>query len=105
LSAAQAAMRVCGGGEDTPFKPKSSGGDDEEEDEDEEEGEVTPPLHSPSPKNLPSPSDLFNRQTGISVGTRRPKQPRVETGPLTGLSPHSGLALVVTGIAHLLEDL
>jgi hypothetical protein len=31
-----------GGGEDTPFEPKSSGGDDEEEDEDEEEGDPAP---------------------------------------------------------------
>jgi hypothetical protein len=87
LSAARAAARVWG--EDTPFELKSSGGDDEEEDEDEEEGEVTPPLHSPPPENLPSLSDLFSRQTGFSIGTRQPKRPRVETGPLTGLSPHS----------------
>jgi hypothetical protein len=57
------------------------------------------------PENLPSLRDLFSRQTRISVGTRRPKRPQVETGPLTGLSLHSGLALVVMGIAHLLKYL
>jgi hypothetical protein len=49
-----------GGGENTPFKPESSGGDDEEEYEDREEGEVTPPPHSPLPEDLPSLGDIFS---------------------------------------------
>jgi hypothetical protein len=49
------------------------GGGIEEEDEDKEEGEVTPPPHYSPPEDLPSLGDLFNQQTGISVGTRQPK--------------------------------
>jgi hypothetical protein len=101
-------------GEDTPSGPKFSEGDDEEEDEDEEEREVTPPPHSLPPKDLASFGDLFSQQTGISVGARWSKQPRAKIEPSTGLSPqfdhalvHSDLqgmnvAIVVTGIAHLL---
>jgi hypothetical protein len=33
-------------GEETLFKPESSGDDDDEEDKDEEEGEITPSTHS-----------------------------------------------------------
>jgi hypothetical protein len=108
------AARAQGGGEKAPFESKSSGGDDEEEDEDGEVGEVTPPPHSLSPKDLPSLGDIFSRQAGISVGTHRPKRPRTETGSLTSLPLQPYLALVspdlqgvsvvsaVTGMSHLL---
>jgi hypothetical protein len=51
------------------------------------------------PENLPSLSDLFSRQTGISVGTRQPKWPRVEMASgrdwaidrsVTALRPRTG---------------
>jgi hypothetical protein len=76
-----------GAGEDTPSEPESLGGDNEEEDEEEKEGEVTPPPHSPPLEDLPSLSDLFSQQTGVSVGARQPKWPRTLTGPSTGLPP------------------
>jgi hypothetical protein len=68
-SAAQAAARAVG--EDTSSESESSGGDDEEEDEDEEEGEVTPPPHSSPTEDLPSLSDLFSQQEGISIDVPR----------------------------------
>jgi hypothetical protein len=40
-------------GVETPFELESSG------DDEEEEGEIISSPHSPHPKNLPSPSDLF----------------------------------------------
>jgi hypothetical protein len=67
-------------GDESPSEPESSGGASDEEDEDEEEGQVTPPFHSPPPKDIPSLSDLFNQQVGISVGVRGPKRPRTGTG-------------------------
>jgi hypothetical protein len=68
--------------EDIPSVLESLRGDDEEEDEDREEGEVTPPPHSPLPKDLPLLGDIFSRQAGIFVGPRRlkwrqPSQPRL----------------------------
>jgi hypothetical protein len=85
--------KETGAEEDTPSEPESSRGDDEKEDEDREEGEVTPPPHSPPPEDLPSLGDLSSQQTGISVGARRPKRPRVETGPSAGPSPQYDVAL------------
>jgi hypothetical protein len=57
-------------GEETPFEPECSGGGNEEVDEDNEEGEVTPPPHSPVPKDRTSPGKVFSQQAGISVGVR-----------------------------------
>jgi hypothetical protein len=82
-SAAWLVMRARG--EESPSEPESSGGDVEEEDEDEEEGEVTPPPHSSPLEDLPSLSNLFSQQAGISVGMRWPKQPRTDTGASFGL--------------------
>jgi hypothetical protein len=72
-----------------PSEPKSSGGDDEEEDEDKEEGEVTPPSHSLPLEDLLSLDDIFNKQTGISVGAHRPKWPgqRSDHRPVRHNSP------------------
>jgi hypothetical protein len=99
-------------GEDTPSEPKSSRGDDKEEDD--EEGVITPPPHSPPLEDLPSLGDLFSRQAEIFAGPRRSKRPRTEIGPSISPPPQFDLALVsfdlqgvsvalvVTGIAHLL---
>jgi hypothetical protein len=101
-------------GEETPSEPKSSGGGIEDEDENKEEGVVTSPPHSPPPEDIPSLGNVFNQQAGISIGVRWPKRPWTGTGALFGPPPQSGLtlvssnlqgesvALVVTGIAHLL---
>jgi hypothetical protein len=40
----------------------------------------SPSPHSPPLEYLPSLGDLFNRQVGISVGTRRMKCPQTRTG-------------------------
>jgi hypothetical protein len=72
--------------------------DDEEEDRDEEEGEITPSPHSLLPKVLPSLSDLFNQQAGISVGAHRTKHPWTVTGGSFGPSPESGLMLVYSDL-------
>jgi hypothetical protein len=58
----------------------AGGSHDEDEHEYEELGEVTPPLHSPPPEDLPSPDSLFSEQAGISVGMRQPKHPQMEPG-------------------------
>jgi hypothetical protein len=68
--------------EDTPSKPKSS--EEEEEKEGEEEGAVTLPPHSPARETLSSLGDIFLRQAGVAIDTRRPKQAQIDTGPLTG---------------------
>jgi hypothetical protein len=73
-------MNGCKHGGKGPPESESSGGGDEEEDEDGEEGVVTPPLHSTPREDLPSLSDLFSQQAGISVGGRRPKRPWIGTG-------------------------
>jgi hypothetical protein len=91
-SATRAVARTRG--EDTPSEPESSGGDDEEEDEDAEEGEVTPPPHSPLPKDLPSLGDVFSRQAGIPIGAHRSKWPWTETRLSTSPPPQPYLALV-----------
>jgi hypothetical protein len=55
---------------------------------------VTPPPHSPSPEDLPSLGDIFDWQARISISARRPKWPRIETEPLSGLPSQPHLALV-----------
>jgi hypothetical protein len=81
-------------GEKSPSDPESSGGGVEEEDEDDEDGEVTPPPHSPLPKDLPSLGDLFSQQAGISIGVRQPKRPRTGTGASSSPPLLSSLTLV-----------
>jgi hypothetical protein len=110
-SATQAVLGARG--EKSPSDPESSGGGVEEEDEDDEDGEVTPPPHSPLPKDLPSLGDLFSQQAGISIGVRQPKRPRTGTGASSSPPLLSSLTLVssdlyevsavllVMGIAHL----
>jgi hypothetical protein len=89
---------VGGGAEETPSEPESLGDDDEEEDKDEEEGEITPSPHSPPPKDLPSPGDLFSQQAAVSVGARRAKRPQMGAGGLSSPSPLSGHVLVYSDL-------
>jgi hypothetical protein len=98
-------------GEDTPSEPESMGGDNEEEDKDKKEGAL------PALEDLPSLGNLFRQQAGISIVVRQPKRPWTETVPSIGPPPQFSLtlvssdmqgmsvALVVMGIAHLLEVL
>jgi hypothetical protein len=72
-----------GGGETSPLNLNPRGEDDEEEDEDGEEREVSPPPHSLSREVVPLLGDIFIRQAGIIVSTRRSKRPQTETGLLT----------------------
>jgi hypothetical protein len=72
-SVARAAVRARG--EETPSESGSSRAD---EVEDEEEGEIISSPPSPSPKSLPSPSDLFRQQVGIPTSAYRAKHPRVD---------------------------
>jgi hypothetical protein len=113
-SAAQAAVRAQG--EETPSEPESLGGGNEE-DEDEEDGEVSPLPHSPPPNDLPSLGDLFGQQAGINAAACQLKRPQIGTEASFDPPPQSDLmlvlsdlqqmsvALVVTGIAHLLRVL
>jgi hypothetical protein len=53
-----------------------------------------PSISAPPPKNLPSPSDLFDQQMGIPASARRAKCPWVDADGASGPSPRSGLTLV-----------
>jgi hypothetical protein len=80
---------------ETGLELESSGGDDKEEDEDGEEGEVTPPPHSLSPKDLPSLGDIFSRQAGIFIGTPvepAPNRDRVIDQPAGGTPYCTGIS-------------
>jgi hypothetical protein len=76
-----------GGGKTSPLNVNPRGEDDEEDDEDGEEREVSPPPHSLSREVVPLLGDIFIRQAGITVGTRRPKQPQTKTGLSTTSPP------------------
>jgi hypothetical protein len=82
-------MTVRAQGEEIHSEPESS------RDEEEEEGEITSSPHSPPLEDLPSLGDLFSRQAGISIGARRAKLPRVDTGgfdrPTAVVWPHAGI--------------
>jgi hypothetical protein len=80
--------------EGTPFELESMG----EKDEDGEEREMTPPPRSLQCKALHLLGDIFERQLGVAVDTRRLKWPRTETGPLTAPPPQPHLALVSPGL-------